>query len=161
MGRDLLLTFTGERTNHYEYDTAYKWRFDTYTVLEPTERSQAAYAAHGGDQLQVRQPLADWLAWYGWTVYVWGPLLLLMTVLALAGLVVRRPASVPGTRATLFLVLAPAGALGAAPAVTAQFVWRYQLPFVVLVPAAAAIAVTRLAARSDDQTGTVATPSTD
>ena len=51
-----------------------------------TARSRAAYAAHGGDQLEARQPLADWLAWYGWTVYAWGPLLFLLTLLALLGL---------------------------------------------------------------------------
>ncbi len=149
VGRDLILGFTGERTDHYEYDTAYKWRFDTYVELDMTARSRAAYAAHGGDQLEVRQPLADWLAWYGWTVYVWGPLLLLLTLVAVLGLVVRRPfvgeqRSVPPSRAVIFLVLATALGLLAAPAVTAQFVWRYQLPFVVLVPVAAALAVVRV-----------------
>ena len=50
----------------------------------------------------------------------------------------RRPCG-PATRPALFLVLATAPGLMPAPAVTAQFVWRYQLPFVVLVPAAAAL----------------------
>jgi hypothetical protein len=148
VGRDLMLGFTGERADHYEYDTAYKWRFDTYVTLDMTARSRAAYAAHGGAQLEVRQPLADWLAWYGWTVYAWGPLLLLLTLVAVLGLV-RRPSAratrpTPPTRAVIFLVLATALGLLAAPAVTAQFVWRYQLPFVVLVPVAAALAVVRL-----------------
>ena len=51
-----------------------------------------------------------------------------------------------------------------APAVTAQFVWRYQLPFVVLVPAAAVVAALRLstfAQPTGAQPGTTATPSTD
>jgi hypothetical protein len=204
VARDLMLGFTGERTDHYEYDTAYKWRFDTYVIWEPTARSQEAYAAHGGDQPEVRQPLADWLAWYGWTVYAWGPLLLLLTVLAVAGLIapagrgararnrqgtatpagrggragnrqgtVTRPGDSAVTRPVIFLVLASALCLMAAPAVTAQFVWRYQLPFVILVPAAAVLAVVRLSAlssvgsgfesdaQSDVQSGTDATPSTD
>ena len=147
VARDLMLTFTAERTDHYEYDTAYKWRLDTYVTLEPTARSRASYAAHGGDQLEVRLPLAEWLAWYGWTVYAWGPLLLLLTVVALAGLVLRRPAAAPGVRPLLFLLVASAAGLVAAPAATAQFVWRYQLPYVVLVPAAAALAVVRLSGR--------------
>ena len=61
------------------------------------------------------------------------------------------------TRPALFLVLATAAGLLAAPAVTAQFVWRYQLPFLLLVPAAALLAVVRLQV----QPGTRATPSTD
>lgn len=57
----------------------------------------------------------------------------------------------------MFLVLATAVGLLAAPAVTTQFVWRYQMPFVVLVPVAAVLAVVRLAT----QVGVAATPSTD
>ena len=87
--------------------------------------------------------------WYGWTVYVWGPLLLLLTLVGVLGLLVRRrfvgeERSVLPSRAVIFLVLATALGLLAAPAVTAQFVWRYQLPFVVLVPVAAALAVVRV-----------------
>jgi hypothetical protein len=149
VARDLMLGFTVPRTDRYEYDTAYKWRLDTYVTFEPTARSRAAYAAHGGDQLEVRQPLADWLWWYEWTVYAWGPLLFLLTALALVGLMLRRPAAARGVRPVLFLVLATAVGLSAAPAVTVEFVWRYQLPLLVLVPAAAALAVVRLWAPPD------------
>jgi hypothetical protein len=173
VARDLMLGFTGERTDHYEYDTAYKWRFDTYVMWDPTARSREAYATHGGDQPEVRQPVADWLAWYGWTVYVWGPLLFLLTVLAVVGLIApvgrggrahnrqgtARPREPAVTRPVVFLVLATALGLLAAPAVTAQFVWRYQLPFVVLVPAAAVLALVRLSALSGVQPGAQPVPS--
>ena len=162
VARDFMLGFTVPRMDRYEYDTAWKWRLDTYVLLEPTQRSQDAYAAHGGDQPEVRQPLAGWLGWYGWTVYAWGPMLFLLTLLALVGLAAGRggrAATVtrPGTRPLIFLLTATGVGLMAAPAVTAEFVWRYQLPFVVLIPAAAVLAALRLST----QRGTDATPSTD
>jgi hypothetical protein len=73
-----------------------------------------------------------------------------------------RPPAAPRTRPLIFLTLSVAAGLMLAPAVTAQFVWRYQLPFVVLVPMAAALAVVRL--RTPVQSGspgTAPTPSTD
>ncbi len=170
VARDVMLGFTVPRVDRYEYDTAWKWRLDTYVTFEPTQRSQDAYAAHGGQQLEVRQPLAGWLGWYGWTVYAWGPMLFLLTLLALVGLVwpsrwLRRDAQpFPGSsrnhrslRPLIFLLTASGVGLMAAPAVTAEFVWRYQLPFVVLIPAAALLAALRLSRQS----GTDATPSTD
>jgi hypothetical protein len=167
VARDLMVNFTVPRMDRYEYDTAYKWRLDTYVWLEPTARSRASYADHGGDQLEPRAPLAGWLGWYGWTVYAWGPLLFLLTLLAVVGLLpvgrggraaaVTRPGDPSRTRPLIFLVTATAVGLLAAPAVTAQFVWRYQLPFLVLVPAAAVLAVVRVSS----QAGTDATPSTD
>ena len=33
--------------------------------FEQTGWTRPAYDAHGGDLLEVRQPLAGWLAWYG------------------------------------------------------------------------------------------------
>jgi hypothetical protein len=160
--RDLMLNFTVPRMDRYEYDTAYKWRLDTYVLLEPTRRSQDAYEAHGGDQPEAKEPLAGWLGWYSWTVYAWGPLLFLLTLLALVGLCapsrwLRRAEGPSRNRPLIFLTLATAAGLLAAPALTAQFVWRYQLPFVVLIPAAAVLAALRLSS----QAGTDATPSTD
>jgi hypothetical protein len=159
VARDLMLNFTVPRMDRYEMDTSYKWRLDTYVLLEPTRRSQDSYAAHGGDQPEAKEPLAGWLGWYSWTVYAWGPLLFLLTLISVVGLLparwLRKDEVLSRNRHLIFLVLATAVGLLAAPAVTAQFVWRYQLPFVVLVPAAAVLAVMRL------QAGTDATPSTD
>jgi len=162
VARDLMLNFTVPRMDRYEYDTAWKWRLDTYVLLEPTQRSQDAYAAHGGDQPEAKEPLAGWLGWYGWTVYTWGPMLFLLTLLALVGLAwpsrwSRKDEVLSRNQPLIFLLTATAVGLLAAPAVTAQFVWRYQLPFVVLIPAAAVLAALRLSR----QAGTDATPSTD
>jgi hypothetical protein len=162
VARDVMLNFTVPRIDRYEYDTASKWRFETYVDFEQTGWTRPAYLAHGGDLLETRQPLAGWLAWYGYTAYAWGPVLFLLTLVSAVGLFVRRPAS-SRLRPVVFLILATAAALMVAPAVTAQFVWRYQLPFLVLVPAAAALAVTGLRARAQDagHPGTAATPRTD
>jgi hypothetical protein len=154
VARDVMLNYTVPRIDRYEYDTASKWRFETYLDFEQTGWTRPAYLAHGGDLLEARQPVAGWLAWYGYTVYAWGPLLFLLTLLALVGLFMR--GSQP--RALLFLLLATAAGLLVTPDVTAQFVWRYQLPFVVLVPLAAVVAVSRLLS---GQPGASATPSTD
>jgi hypothetical protein len=164
VGRDVMLNFTVPRMDRYEYDTASKWRFQTYLDFEQTGWTRPAYLAHGGDLLEARQPLAGWLAWYGYTVYAWGPLLFLLTLLAVVGLVARRRRAPAGVRPRLFLTLATSLVLLATPAVTAEFVWRYQLPFVVLLPLAAALAVARLQDVEpvpETQAGTAATPSTD
>ena len=147
VARDLMLGFTVPREDRYEYDTAWKWRLESYVDFHQTGWTRPAYLAHGGTLLHARQPLAGWLGFYGYTVYAWGPMLFLLTLLSVVGLVARRRhlADAPdGLRPLLLLILMTGAALTGAPAVTAQFVWRYQLPFVVLVPMAAALAVTRL-----------------
>ena len=143
VARDVMVNFTVPRVDRYEYDTAAKWRFETYLDFEQTGWTRPAYLAHGGTLLEHRQPFAGWLGWYGWTVYAWGPLLFLLTLLSLVGLVLPRR-DPDRLRPLLALTLLFAVGLLTAPAVTAQFVWRYQLPFVVLIPAAAVLAVTRI-----------------
>ena len=136
-----------ERLDHYEYDTAYKWSFAARVDYEPTPKMSAAYLAHGGDLPRTRHPLGDWIAEYGEHVYVRGPMMLLLTLLGLAGLVVRRgTALLPATRPLLFLLGSVALGLLLVPAATAQFVWRYQLPAMVLLPMCAALGWTRLSA---------------
>ena len=90
VARDVMVNFTVPRVDRYEYDTAAKWRFETYLDFEQTGWTRPAYLAHGGTLLEHRQPFAGWLGWYGWTVYAWGPLLFLLTLLSLVGLVLPR-----------------------------------------------------------------------
>jgi hypothetical protein len=156
VARDVALGFRQHREDAYEYDTTEKWSFHKYIEEEPTERSQESYAEHGGQQLEVRQPLADFLDEYDDHAYLPGPVLLGLLALALAGLVVRRP-NAPPSRPLIFLLVALGMGLVIAPDVTAEFVWRYQLPAIILVPPAAALAWARLR----PQPGTTATPSTD
>jgi hypothetical protein len=108
------------------------------------------------------------MAFYGDKVYLPGPALLALALLALVGLVVRRPEGRVPARPLTFLLLVTGLGLVLATDATAQFVWRYQLPVLLLVPMAAALAWTRLGwtwprARRyrGPQSGTTATPSTD
>ncbi|MGI8522997.1 MAG: hypothetical protein ACR2K3_06770 [Nocardioides sp.] len=157
-GRDLAMAFWSPlRTDHFGYDTAHKWSFEYWVDHVPSSTwEQPAYDAHGGGTQHTNQPLAYVLAGYSFVVFLPGPVLLLLVLLAVAGLVVRRddPAR---TRPLIFLTLALGFGLVLVPDLTAEFVWRYQLPLIVLVPMAAALAWTRL----HRQSGTTATPSTD
>jgi hypothetical protein len=94
---------------------------------------------------------------YGKVVYVPGPLCLLLFVLAVVGIAVRRPDERPSLRPLALLTLAMPLMLIVIPVVTAQFVWRYQLPLVTMLPLSAALGWTRLRG----QRGTRATASTD
>lgn len=149
VARDFALAFAPTRSDAYDYDTAYKWQFAQYVDKVPTSAWEApAYAAHGGERPTTRQPWGDLLADYGRVVYLNGPLCLVLVLLGLAGLVVRRPRDAAPTRPLLALMLALALGLIAVPDLTAEFVWRYQLPLVVFLPASAALAWTRLKRRS-------------
>ena len=138
--RDFALNFYPHRDDHFEYATAEKWSFERYPELEPTSYTRPAYVAHGGTLPTHRSPASTVLVHYGSIVYLWGPLLAALVLLSLAGLVRGRG----GSRAAIVLLLLAGVGLMAAPDVTAEFVWRYQLPAVVLVPIAAALAWTRL-----------------
>lgn len=141
--RDLLLTFAPARVDRYEYDTAYKWSFHHYVDYQPTDYTGPAYARYGGQQPVSRHPLADVFDAYGRWVYLSGPLLLVLLLVAVAGLVVPRQGT-PATRPLAFLTTAVGVGLVVAPAMTAEFTWRYQLPALLLVPMGAALGWTRL-----------------
>jgi hypothetical protein len=158
-GRDFAMAFWAPwRTDHYEYDTAHKWNFANWVGHTPSSTwEQPAYDAHGGGTQQTHQPMADVLAAYAFVVFVPGPVLLVLAALGVAGLVVRRRDDPERRRPVIFLTLALGLGLVLVPDLTAEFVWRYQLPLITLVPLAAALAWTRLR----PQPGTTATPSTD
>lgn len=144
--RDFALNFDIWRGDRFEFDTSYKWRFESYLLKEPTPWTRPAYAEHGGEQLTDRPPLSYLLALYGWTVYLPGPLLLGCWLLGWVGGLARgrgRGRWEPSAALCLLLVTS-ATVLLLVPATVGQFVWRYQLPALTLLPAAAALAITRL-----------------
>ena len=157
--RDVTLNFAPLRVDLFEYTTASKWSFAHYVGYTPTSWTGPAYAAHGGADPQTRQPFGDVLKVYGRVVYVWGPLLFAVLLLALAGIVARRGPQAPRTRPLALLTASLGIVLMFLPDATAEFIWRYQLPALVLLPMAAALAWTRL--RGDVHPGATATPSTD
>jgi len=163
VGRDLAMGFWApRRIDYFEYDTQYKWNFTHYVDYVPTPLwTEPAYATHGGEMPGTRHPVADVLDWYGRAVYVPGPVLFLLLLVAVAGLVVRRPDDAPATRPLTFLTLVLGVGFVFVPDATAEFVWRYQLPLLVLLPMSAALAWTRLRGAPEAQPGTTATPRTD
>lgn len=158
--RDFTLNFDPVRLNRFEFDTAQRWRFSSYMPPEPTERLRTAYAEHGGDQPAANQPFASILAGYEWVVYLPGPVLLGCAVIGLAGGFGARQAKHSGMRSICLLLTVSGIGLILAPAVTTEFVWRYQLPALVLVPPGAALGYTAIRG-GQARGGTVATPSTD
>lgn len=154
VARDAALPFLAvNRGDRYEYSTAVKWDLSTYVDYRPTPLWTApAFAAHGGELPVTRHPLGDWFATYGRWVHVPGPLLLVLLVVAVAGLVVRRPRA-PSVRPLAVVLLVLPLTLVLVPDVTAEFVWRYQLPLVVMLPMSAALGWTRLRAARGDRAG--------
>jgi 4-amino-4-deoxy-L-arabinose transferase-like glycosyltransferase len=157
--RDFRLGFTAlDRDNHYEMSTSAKWAFGTLLDYENSSAwARAELQSHIGHVPQPRQPMADAMTAYGRFVFVPGPLALALAVLAVAGIVVRRREEEVPLRPAILLTLALPVTLVLVPDVTAQFVWRYQLPLVVLLPLSAALGWTRLRRYP----GRRATPSTD
>lgn len=145
--RDLALPFTSlTRTDHYEYDTAWKWQLETRIGYEPTRSTGPAFERFGGEMPDARRPLADLLGVYGTVVHVTGPLMLALLLLSVVGFAVRRPQA-PPVRPLIFLLVGLGIGLILVPALTAQFTWRYQLTLVPMIPLAAALAWTRLRSR--------------
>jgi hypothetical protein len=147
VGRDVLLTFDTSRGDRYGYDTAHKWRFDGWYGYRPTQWTGPAYLGHGGVPPRTTGPLARVMSRYGTFVYLWGPLLAVLLVLGMAGLFRRRRDHGPDQRPAVLLLLTLGCGLVLVPDLTAQFVWRYTLPMMTLVPPAAALAWVQLRAR--------------
>jgi hypothetical protein len=142
--RDFALNFDVKRVDRFEYDTAYKWRLAHFVVSPPTPRTVESYRHHGGDQLHVREPLGQVMALYGAVVYLPGPLLFGCLVLGLVGGFGVGRARDSGMRSICLLTSITGAGLLLLPDITQEFVWRYQLPGVALLPLSAALAHTAL-----------------
>lgn len=144
--RDFRLAFTSvNRNNHYEMTTSVKWKFADIVAYEKSSHyMRLAFESRLGGVPDARQPLADVMAAYGRMVFLTGPLALALVVVAAAGIVVRRQDERPSLRPLALLTLTLPLTLILVPDVTAQFVWRYQLPLVWLLPLSAALGWTRL-----------------
>jgi hypothetical protein len=150
--RDFMLNFDLSRRDRFEYDTAHKWQFRSW--LHPPrarvlsrrlqEMIRRDYAEHGGEQLTVRQPFARALVAYQWVGYTPGPVLFGCLLLGLIGGMGIGPAGRSGMRSICLLLTVTGAALLLVPAATAEFIWRYQLPALALLPGGAALAYTAL-----------------
>jgi hypothetical protein len=157
VARDFGLGFVSvDRNDHFEMQTSVKWKLAKIVAYEHSSPAMTlAFDTYLGGIPTPWQPGADVLGWYGRVVYLPGPLALLLVVVAVAGVVVRRRDQRPSLRPLALLTLALPLVLVLVPDVTAQFVWRYQLPLVVLLPLSAALGWTRLRAAGgvDDGAG--------
>jgi Glycosyltransferase family 87 len=150
--RDLMLNFDLWRRDRFEYDTAHKWQFRSWLHTPPAQPRRPLldqlirhdYAEYGGEQLTVRQPYASALVDYQRVGYLPGPLLLACLLLGLVGGLGIGPARRSGTRSICLLLTVTGTALLLVPAMTAEFVWRYQLPALALLPGGAALGYTAL-----------------
>ena len=143
--RDALMTLAPQRDDRFEYDTADKWKFETWTQGElPSSSASPLYDEHGGP-FRTMTPPASFLAAYGARVYLWGPLMWLLALVSVVGF--AWPGRSRSTRAMVFLTASLGVGLTLVPVVTAEFVWRYVLPAVMLLPMAAATAWARIRER--------------
>jgi hypothetical protein len=139
--RDFALNFDVVRIDRFGYDTAYKWHFSHYVAnWKETGQQLRAYQRYGGEQMVAREPWAYFLAGYSWIGYLPGPLLLACLVLGLAGGIGPWRARESWTRSMCLLLTVSGTVLLLVPDLTAEFIWRYQLPALVLLPAGAALA---------------------
>lgn len=138
VARDVALGFAAERDDRYEYDTADKWRFDGWYGYEPTSWNAPAYLEHGGVLPRTTGTLAQLMSDYATRIYVRGPVLAVLLLVGVAGLL-RRPRGSLDQRPGVLLLLTLGVGLVLVPDATAQFVWRYTLPMLTLLPPAAAL----------------------
>jgi hypothetical protein len=141
--RDFMLNFGMPRVDRYGYDTARKWKFSTYADGTFSGPALRLYREFGG-QLHVRQPYADILSSYENVGYLPGPLLLACLWLGLLGGLGIGRARGSGMRSMCLLLTVSGTALLILPDFTAEFIWRYQQPALLLLPAGAALAYTAI-----------------
>ena len=160
VARDFLLNFDVARVNRFELYTAQKWTWAHYLDFRMNSNVREMFRIHGGEQLDPRQPYAGFLVDLQNVLYTPGPLLLGCLVLGLGAALGVGRARESGVRSVCLLLVATGAGLLLVPAATAEFVWRYSLPALTLLPAAAALGYTALRGQVS-RGGTVATPSTD
>jgi 4-amino-4-deoxy-L-arabinose transferase-like glycosyltransferase len=146
VGRDFIYGFSPVRgAGPEDYSPAYL-QFHTYILPDP--QADASLRALGYAAPAVRPGPAKVLTDYGRWFYVPGPVFAAGLILALAVIVAtrcRRQAA-PQTNACL-LFTASAVLVLVPPAAFATFDWRYQLPQLTLIPAAAVLGAVAMGGR--------------
>ncbi|MBW3652557.1 MAG: phospholipid carrier-dependent glycosyltransferase [Actinobacteria bacterium] len=124
-----------------------RWQFQLHY---PTFRANTheVIRAHGDERGQVQPRLARFLRDYQRYGYTPGPLLAAALLAALAAALGLGRARRSGLRSASFLFAAVAVAVLLPTVAVNQFTWRYQLPLLVLLPAAGALGVTALTRRT-------------
>jgi hypothetical protein len=149
VGSDLLRTFSPLRDSRRDDVPLARWKFQSvYRDLGDLDWSrQFAGAYRRKYELKSPEPaLASFFMNYQRFIYTWGPLLAAALLAALLAILGVWGAAHTGLRASVFLFAGTGFILSLAGVATTIFSWRYQLPQIVLLPPAAAIALTALCA---------------
>jgi hypothetical protein len=121
-----------------------RWQFQTVFPLYFTHQSLSLFRQYEGHRPVINRPLARMLRGYQlYLGYTPGPVLLACVILALVAAVGVGRARHSGQRLACLLWLGTGLGLLLAAAVY-QFSWRYQLPALVTIPPAAAVALSAL-----------------
>ena len=145
VSRSLMRPFLSWRRDHKPGELpVQRWQFQTVFPLYFTHPSLSVFHQWEGHGPVINRPLARLLRRYQLSVgYTPGPVLLACMILALvAGLGVGRARHSGQQLACLLWLSAGLGLLLAADLY--QFSWRYQLPMLVTIPPAAALALSAL-----------------
>ena len=146
-GSDFVRVFGPVRTHQRDDVPLARWKFQR-AYRDPGDpdwsEQRASDLRKVYESKRAEPALARFLASYQRFGYAWGPLLaaaLLLVIAAVAG--VGRAAG-SGLRAAIFLLAGTGVVLALGSTAVTIFSWRYQLPLVVLLPPAGALAITAL-----------------
>jgi hypothetical protein len=143
VGTDVTYGFSPVRGNGPEHYPAAYLKFQT--GFPPYAELQTALTTYGHTGPAVQPQLAAFLTGYGRYCYVPGPVLAAALLAALAGLAGARRSRRRGLRPAVLLFTVAAVTAVVSAAAFAPFDWRYQLPQLTLIPAAAAFGAMALA----------------
>lgn len=142
---DALLTFSPTKHERRGEFRVSQWQFQTEFPIPNQQRGWTVEPpqahTHGPEDGSVNESLADFLRTYQRFAYVPGPLLAAFLLVALAGAIGLGRAKHSDRRAPMAFLLTSAVILCVGSVATTMFAWRYQLPLLVLLPPAAALAL--------------------
>jgi hypothetical protein len=144
VGGDVLASFGPTREPRPGGHRVEQWRFQTGFPIAGFPPSWSTATPGTDDAGDVRGPLAGFLRSYQMVGYAPGPLLALGLLVAIASLFPIGSARRAGLRTATFLFIGLYAALCVVPLLVAPFSWRYQLPQLLLIPPAVALAITAL-----------------
>jgi hypothetical protein len=142
---DSLLIFAPAKHGREGEFRVSQWQFQTEFPIPNQQRGWTVEPprrfSHGTDDGRVREGLAGFLRTYQRFGYVPGPVLAACFLVALAATAGLGRARHSGLRGPTGLFLALAVVLGLGSVASTMFAWRYQLPQLILLPPAAALAI--------------------
>ena len=125
-----------------------RWQFQEHYPVFREAETREILRADGYEHGVADSTLAPFLRTYQRFVYTYGPLLAIALVLGLLAAAGVGRARHSGLRSATFLFTFMALAIYLPSVAVSQFTWRYQLPLLVLLPPAGALALAALTGRT-------------